>query len=208
MLFSDWHLETLSLTVESPERLVIEAVLDTLQAAPGSAAQDSLELPVRMRAQWTGDQLQLHADNSNLCTPATSILTADLRILTVRLPDTLTRNAVWSSADSTTTCHGGIAMSSLATHSYTVLGEAGGEFPGLIHVRRTSTINGRGEGAIERHRIRVSATGSETTDYYVEVQAARISAVQTDQQLDIQIENLGLTTSFRQLTRRKFSLAR
>jgi len=206
---SDRRQETISLTVESPTRITIDAVLDSLELTPRPAAADSLTPAARLSADLSDGQLRFRTDDSSSsCAPGRAILTGDLRVLAPVMPETLVKNATWTSSDSTTLCQAGIVMRSFASHTYTVLGEAGGSLAGLVQVRRISLIRGEGEGAQQQHRVKLSAAGTEMCDYYLETPTGRINTLRTDQQLDIQIENSGRVHRFAQQIRREYSVIR
>ncbi|HXG72733.1 MAG TPA: hypothetical protein VNJ04_19185 [Gemmatimonadaceae bacterium] len=195
--------------MESPTRITVEAVLDSLELTPSPAATDTLTPAVRMSADLSNGQLHIKTeDSSNGCARERANLAADLRVLAPVMPETLVKNASWTSSDSTTLCQAGILMRSVASHTYTVLGEAGGSFAGLVQVRRISSIRGEGEGAQQQHRVKLSAAGTETSDYYLETPTGRINTLHSDQQLDIQIGNSGRVHRFAQQTRREYSAVR
>ncbi len=206
---SDRRQETISLTVKSPTRITIDAVLDSLELTPRPAGVDSFTPAARLSADLSDGQLRFRTDDSSSsCTPGTAILAGDLRTLVPVMPETLVKNASWTSSDSTALCQAGIVMMSVASHTYTVLGEARGNLTGLVQVRRISSIRGEGEGAQQQHRVKLSAAGTERCDYYLETATGRINRLHTDQQLDIQIENSGRVHRFAQQTRREYSVIR
>lgn len=201
--------ETVVLRSGPQGRVHAEVLLDSLPAGDSTPPQRLPDSTIRLSATLSaeGPLLEAAAFSESCAYPSASI-TVDARTLLVRFPETLEKDVSWARMDSARSCQGGATTTSRSSYTYTTVGEATGEFAGLLHIRRTGIIDGEGEGTEQGHRIRLFASGQEITDYYLDLNGGRIRAVRANQALEIRVEASGRTSFFLQHSRRDYDVTR
>lgn len=130
------------------------------------------------------------------CSSPGAALAARVAMLFPRVPPHVTRGLTWMDSLSVSGCRGPVPATTSVVRSYTALGEA--PFAGMttLHVRRSDSVAGKGEGSEGQHRVFVSASGAGTTDLYLEPTSGRFIGATGDQRMSLEVTTSGRTTRF------------
>jgi hypothetical protein len=201
-----------SLTLQpAGDTIAFTAVVDTFSTTTQGtiSPEQPVSLPVQLSGVRVGDSITISTDSlTQSCNPAASALVTDLHNLLPRLPTLLTLSTSWRDSTDLIGCQGSIPTRSRVLHSYRVLGENTYEGVRVVLVQRSDTIHAEGEGAQQQHRLTLTANGTGTTVYYLDVATGRIMHLSIGQDLDLSITASGKTSNFRQTTKQEFALAR
>jgi hypothetical protein len=118
------------------------------------------------------------------CSPAAALV-ASARVLFPSFPLPLGDGARWTDPVTTTSCRGGVRLTTSAVHHYTVEGAA--SYAGLPsrRVDRVSELTLSGEGRQARERVTTSGSGTERTVFHLDPAAGRILYGTSETTLDL-----------------------
>lgn len=130
------------------------------------------------------------------CSSPGAALAARLAMLFPKVPAHVTRGLTWTDSLSVSGCRGPVPATTSVVRSYIALGEA--PFAGMttLHVRRSDSVTGKGEGSEGQHRVFVSASGAGTTDLYLEPTSGRFVGATGEQTVSLEVTTSGRTTRF------------
>lgn len=140
------------------------------------------------------------------CDAAAALATRALALVP-RVPATLNAGTTWSDSSTTQGCRGTIPTTTHTQSRYRVIGDT--TIGGLValQVRRTDTITANGEGAQEQHRITLAATGSGSTELYLDLVSGRFLGSDQIQETTVAVSTSGRTERFLQHVRERATLA-
>jgi hypothetical protein len=178
---------------------VVDSFTTTTQGLIGPV--QPTELPVRVSGTFTPSGLTISSQTqSDKCSPAHSVLFADLYNLLVPLPQQLSPGIGWTDSVEVRGCPAGVPTSSRTTRVFTVAGEATYDGRPAVMLQRVDTTRAQGEGGLQQHRVSIDAHGTGSAVYYLDVASGRIIHLTINQTL-----TLGVTTSSRQYKLRQDS---
>ena len=118
------------------------------------------------------------------CSPAAALV-ASARVLFPSFPLPLGDGARWTDTVTTTTCRGGVRLTTTAVHHYTVDGEASYAGQPSRRVDRVSELTVSGEGRQAREQVTTSGSGTERTVFHLDPMAGRILYGTSETTLDL-----------------------
>lgn len=202
--------ELVTLTPTEDGAIGFTAVADTFSSTTQGliGPVQPTQLPVQVSGIFADSAFTITSDGSSgKCNPVSSAIISDLHNLLTRFPSLLTRGLVWKDSASTAGCQAGIPTASRTTRSFVVSGESVYEGQPVLVVQRTDTIQAQGEGAQERHSVKLNASGSGNAIYYLDTRDGRLVRLTTGQELTLTITTSGKAHQFRQNSRQEFRLA-
>ena len=200
----------LSLEGSSIDTLGLTAVTDsfaiTTQARIGSV--QPVQLPIRLTGVLQHDALILTPEETRDCTPARSVLAADLHNLFPTFPAQLQSGMVWKDSITVDGCQAGIPTRAAISRSFTVTGEVEIEGQPTVLIERADSILAEGEGAQQQHRITLGIKGTGRASYYLAPASGRVLRLSTEQNLRIAMSASGHLTELAQNSQQQYSLVR
>jgi hypothetical protein len=185
------------------------AVVDTFLTTQSSIGPvPVVQLPVQITGSFTGEALSINADTSttNKCNPVFSTLVSDLRTLLTQFPSELSPGKIWQDSVNSNGCQAAIPTSSRTSSRYVVSGKANYEGQPVLIVQRSDTIQAHGEGAQQQHSMKLDASGTGNTVYYLDMKDGRILRITTGQELILMITTSSRPYRFKQNSKQDFRL--
>ena len=139
------------------------------------------------------------------CDAASALATRALELVP-RVPMTLTAGATWSDSSTTQGCRGTIPATSHTQSRYTVVGDTSIGGIVALQVHRADTIAATGEGTQGQHHITLAATGSGSTELYLDPATGRFLGADGTQETAVDVTTSGRTERFLQHVRERASL--
>jgi hypothetical protein len=140
----------------------VKAVVISATAGQSEAA-NSAEISALL-----GDStLTINTVTTETCTPANSVLTADLYNLIVPFPARLVPGYAWKDSIEMNLCQTGVPISAKISRSFLVRGDTLYQDKHLVMIARTDSVTMEGAGGLEQHRLTVHAMGTGTAVYYL-----------------------------------------
>jgi len=137
---------------------------------------------------------------SSACDSAVILITVAKQI-TPRLPDHLAVGQRWRDSTTTSGCRGMIPATSQIISNYTVLGDTTFANAITVQIVRLDSLTAIGEGSEGQHRIHVTATGTGTTDLFVNTGTGALAGSSTNQSTLVSVTTSGRLTQFLQRVR-------
>lgn len=184
---------------------VADTFFTTTQGMIGPA--QPVQLPVQVEGAFTDGRVNVKTDTSTgKCNPVRSALVSDLHNVLTGFPPQLSRGQVWQDSVSPSGCQAAIPTTSRTIRSYVVSGEAIYEGRSVLLVQRSDSIQGRGEGAQQQHRLTLDAIGTGNAIYYLDTTEGRIVRLTAEQELNLTITTSVGARQFKQSSRQDFRL--
>jgi hypothetical protein len=184
---------------------VADTFFTTTQGMIGPA--QPVQLPVQVEGAFTDGKVNVKVDTSTKCNPVSSALVSDLHNLLTGFPAQLSQGQVWQDSVSASGCQAAIPTTSRTIRSYVVSGEAIYEGRPVLLIQRSDSIQGRGEGAQQQHRLTLDAIGTGNAIYYLDTRDGRIVRLTAEQELNLTITTSAGARQFKQSSRQDFRLA-
>lgn len=185
---------------------VADTFSTTTQGMIGPA--ERVQLPIQIEGLFAGNKLTIRPDSATVkCNPVSSALVSDLHNLLTAFPAQLTQGLVWQDSVIASGCQAAVPTTSRMIRSYLVSGEAIYEGRPVLLIQRTDSIQGRGEGAQQQHRLTLDASGTGNAIYYLDTKDSRIVRLTAEQNLDLTVTTSAGARQFRQSSRQDFRLA-
>jgi hypothetical protein len=141
------------------------------------------------------------------CDPSAALFTR-AQVLLPQLPSyELSAGATWNDSTTSNGCRGTIPTTTTVVRTFTVVGDTTYDATSALHIKRTETIVAKGEGNEGQHRIVLSATGSGSTDIYLDVATGRLLGVTSQQTTQVGITTSGRVSEFLQKVTERVTLA-
>jgi len=173
---------TLTVTPSANGQLAVSGIADSLVVARGAeipapqedSSQGHSPVPFSATITATGDVLGFQGAQALSCDSAMDLRAAEARELFIGVPQSLSDSSQWDDSTSTTSCRGGVPVTTRALHHYQVAGQFSFDGTPAIQLRRTSTISIAGSGTPE-HRTNgtfaLNGTGTSSATLYLDPQS-------------------------------------
>ena len=137
------------------------------------------------------------------CSSPAGAYMAQVTTLLPSFPGPLTQGASWTDTTTTTSCRGGVTLTTTAINSYRVAGESGA----TTTVARTTSYRVTGTGSQAGEQVTVSGEGSGSGELLVDVPEGRVLDVQGTARLNLIFEGAGRRQEVIQETGQRLTLA-
>jgi hypothetical protein len=173
----------------------VAPVSDTMQKRPVPQLSQSATIAIA----GTGDVQVLSpvAATSTACDASTALATRAQRLLP-KIPAQLAAGNHWRDSTVTAGCSGTIPATSTVISNYTVIGDTALATGNALQIHRIDSISASGEGSEGQHRLLISATGTGTTDLFLDTGAGRFIGSRGVQNTLISVTTSGRLTRFLQ----------
>ena len=138
---------------------------------------------------------------------AAAALATRARELIPRLPATLTAGATWTDSSTVDGCSGTIPTTTRTESRYTVVGDTTIGGITALQIHRADTLSAKGDGTQGQHRIALSATGTASTEIFVDPATGHFVGIDETQQTTVDITTSGRTQRFLQNVHERATLA-
>ena len=170
-------------------------VVDSVLAGGGGRPVAMLPVPAPLRFEGTveGGAVRVPrpaATATDCSSPAGSIL-AIARELLPTLPPDLSTGRQWTETVATTSCRGGVVLTTTAVHEYRVAGAAGAGAP--VRITRSTRYRLAGNGSQAGEPVTAVGQGSGTGELLVAPVAGRLLGLTTHSTIDITFTGGGRT---------------
>ena len=189
---------TLTMLPTAGGQLAVSGIADSLVVARGAEIpapqEDSSQghSPVSFTATITatGDVLGFQGVQAPACDSAMDLRATQARELFISVPQSLSDSSQWEDSTSTTSCRGGVPVTSKALHHYQVVGQSSFDGSPAIQLRRISTIRIAGSGT-PQHRTNgtfaLNGSGTSSAILYLDPQSGVFLGGSSTSQADITI---------------------
>lgn len=138
---------------------------------------------------------------------AAAALAARALELVPHVPTTLSAGATWSDSTTTRGCRGTIPTATHTQSRYTVIGDTVIGSTTALQVHRADSISAHGEGTQGQHRITLDATGTASTELFLDPASGRFLGADETQQTSVDVTTSGRTERFLQHVHERATLA-
>jgi hypothetical protein len=182
---------------------VADSFVTTAQGRLGEVAPT--QLPIEVTAILSDSGLTVPAvEGDTICSPAASVVAADLNSLLLPLPSGLSSGLRWQDSTQLRGCQGGILTTSRTIRSFTAMGEVIFENEPAIQIEGTDSTIADGQGLQQQHQISLNANGTGRSTYLVNTKTGHVVQLRRAQMLTISVNAEGRETRFVQTVEQEF----
>lgn len=176
----------------------VAPIVDTTQKRPIPELNQQVSLTITE----AGDVQVISpvAGSSSACDQNAAFITLAHEVIP-KLPDHLATGDHWRDSTLTSGCRGMIPATTQTISNYVVGSDTTFANTNAVRIGRTDSLSANGEGAEGQHRIIIAATGTSTTDFYVNPVTGQLLGSNGLQTALISVTTSGKLTQFLQHVR-------
>ncbi|HEY0969752.1 MAG TPA: hypothetical protein VGE02_02120, partial [Gemmatimonadales bacterium] len=159
------------------------------------APPPDLPLPITFEGAVDGGAVSIPVPTATAadCSSPAAALLATARELLPSVPARLSPGVRWTDSVTTTTCRGGVVLTTTTVHGYVVVGPAEWSGTPAMRVDRATTLAVRGEGEQARERVTVAGQGTGTATLHLDPTAGRLLDLRGSNRLELTFSGAGRT---------------